>query len=112
MTNLLQGTRNLTQRQRLQFAKVLQQKQGGNIGVLALAVSADVEFVRRQHADMKLPFPILDGNGLHVTFAVEATPRLLVLDGEGIVRAAYTGWGPQIPGEVEAEIGNWLPRHK
>lgn len=94
----------------LQFAKNLQEKQGSNVGILALAVSGDLEQVRRQHAVMKLPFPILDGAGLHVTFAVEATPRLVVLDGQGIVRAAYTGWGPQIPGEIETEMGNWLPR--
>ncbi|MBM4072501.1 MAG: hypothetical protein FJ271_26765 [Planctomycetes bacterium] len=94
----------------LQFAKSLVQKHGNSIGVLALAVSDEIELVRRQHADMKLPFPVLDGTGLHVTFSVEATPRLVVLDSEGIARAAYTGWGPQIPGEIEIELTSRLPQ--
>jgi hypothetical protein len=59
---------------------------------------------------MRLPFPILAGKGLHLTFAVDATPRLVLLDAEGIVRLALTGWGHQVPQEVLAELQRWLPR--
>lgn len=96
-------------RQVLEFLKDLRRQAGNNVVVMAMAASNDVDLVRRQHADLQLPFPILDGTGLHLTFKVEATPRLILLDGEGIVRGMYTGWGPQVPREVEAELRNWLP---
>jgi hypothetical protein len=80
-----------------------------NVTIMALAVTDNVNLVRKQHADMRLPFPILDGKGLHLTFGVDATPRLVVLDGEGYLRAAYTGWGDHIPREINAELQRWIP---
>jgi hypothetical protein len=58
---------------------------------------------------MNLPFSILDGNGLIQVFAVDALPRLVVLDGQGVVRAASTGWGQHTTGEVSAEVQKLLP---
>jgi hypothetical protein len=91
----------------LTFARELSEQHRG-LGVLAMAVSDDAEAVRKQHAEMKLPFPILDGRGLHHTFGVKDTPRLVLLDAEGIVRGAYTGWGSQTPAEVIEELQRWL----
>jgi peroxiredoxin len=91
----------------LEFAKSLNERKKNGVSILAMAVTADPERARRQHAELKLPFTILDGQGLHATFAVTETPRLVVLDGDGIVRAAYTGWGIQTPREIEKELDSW-----
>src|SRR6185436_17791916 len=57
-----------TGREVLKFAKELSDKHGQRLGMLALAVTQDAELARKQHADLHLPFPILDGNGMHLTF--------------------------------------------
>lgn len=82
------------------FAKRLAEAPGSRVAILAMAVTADAEAARKQHHDLRLPFPILDGQGMRLTFGVEATPRLVLLDGDGVVRAAMTGWGYQTPGEI------------
>ena len=94
----------------LRFAQGLQSKHGLNLSVMALAVTDSPELARRQHAEMRLPFGVLDGSGLHLTFGVDVTPRLVVIDGEGILRAAHTGWGFQTPRDITREIEAWLPK--
>jgi peroxiredoxin len=88
----------------LRFAFELHQKQGSQLGIMAMAVTSDADLARKQHAELKLPFAVLDGKGLHQTFGVDATPRLVVLDGEGIVRSATTGWGAQTAREITDEL--------
>jgi peroxiredoxin len=94
----------------LRFAQELTQKYSTRLTVLALAVSGDEEQAHKQHDEMHLSFPVLDGSGLHQTFGVDGTPRLVVLDGDGIFRGGYTGWGAHTPREVTAELERWLPR--
>jgi peroxiredoxin len=96
----------------LRFGQDLCAKHPGGVTVLALAVTEDEELVRRQYAEMHLTFPILDGRGLHQTYGVTETPRLVVLDGHGIYRGGYTGWGVQTPREVYEELRRWLPSGK
>jgi peroxiredoxin len=95
-----------TGRQVLEFAKMLKER-GPSVSILALAVTNDLDLARRQHAEFKLPFTVLDGHGLHTTLGVEATPRLILLDSDGIARGAYSGWGLQIPGEIQRELQRW-----
>jgi peroxiredoxin len=94
----------------LQFAQSLVQQHGDRVAIMAMAVSNDAAFVRKQQSDLQLPFAILDGRGMHLTFGVEATPRLVLLDGEGVVRSAHTGWGLHIPREIQEELQRWLPK--
>jgi peroxiredoxin len=98
-------------RKALRFGQQLSEKYRGQVTVLALAVTEDEELVRKQHAEMRLPFPVLDGRGLHETYGVDATPRLVVLDGDGILRGGYTGWGAHTPREVGEELQRCLPKH-
>ena len=88
----------------LRFAMDIHQKYGDHVGIMAMAVTDDPNVARKQHADLRLPFPVLDGKGLHLTFGVDDTPRLIVLDGEGILRFAATGWGIQTPEEITEEL--------
>jgi hypothetical protein len=73
-----------------------------------MAVTEDEEVVQRQHKEMKLTFPILDGNNMLALFAVDATPRFVVLDKQGIVRGAWTGWGIQTAPEVLECLQKWM----
>ena len=68
---------------------------------LCRAVTPDAEIACKQHRQLRLPFPILDGQGMRRTFGAELTPRLVVLDGEGFVRLTQTGWGYQTPQEIQ-----------
>jgi hypothetical protein len=99
-----------TGRQVLQFSRTLSERHRPGLSVLALAVTEDVEQARKQHEEMQLPFHVLDGRGLHRTFGVDATPRLVLLDADGVVRGLYTGWGRQTSGEVSEELRRWLPK--
>jgi hypothetical protein len=92
----------------LRFAVELHQKHGDHLGIMAMAVADDLEAARKQHADWHLPFAVLDGKGLHVTFGVDATPRLVILDGEGALRYGSTGWGTHTPREITEELSRCL----
>ncbi len=88
----------------LTFAKFAVEKMGDKLAIAAFAVTNEPEFATKQHADMKLPFPIFEGTALRLAFAVEATPRFVVLDSDGVLRASSTGWGRHIGGELLEEI--------
>ena len=86
------------------YAKKLNEKHAGGIAIMALAVTSDTEVVLKQHKEMRLAFPILDGNGMRLLFGAEQTPRFLVVDSDGMVRLAQTGWGFQTPEEIEEAV--------
>ena len=94
----------------LQFAKRLAEQHANGLTILALAVTADPDAARKQHADLRLPFPIHDGHGMRITFGVENTPRFVLLDGEGMVRCATTGWGYGTPAEIVEALGQCKSR--
>jgi len=94
----------------LRFGQALAERYPQGITILPMAVTDEPEVARKQHKEMDLPFSILDGNGLVQHFAVDALPRLVVLDGQGVVRAAWTGWGQHTAGEVSAQVQKLLPR--
>jgi peroxiredoxin len=95
-----------TAREILRFAN---DKQRLGVAVLGLAVTSDANAVRKQHADLRLTFPVAAGDGFKVTYGVDATPRIILLDKDGTVRGAYTGWGTPTPGEINEELSRWLP---
>jgi hypothetical protein len=91
-------------KQVMQHAKGLSQKQAGKVHVLALALTNDLEAAVKQHADLGLPFPVLDGSALRLTLAAEHTPRFVLIDGEGVVRWESTGWGLHSAAEIAQEL--------
>lgn len=93
-----------TAREVLRFTQQLCDQHKGRVAALFLAVTREPGLARKQYEELGLKMPLVDGNGLHRTFGVEATPRLVLLDGEGVVRAAFTGWGFQVPGEIRAVL--------
>ncbi len=92
----------------LRFAQDLQEAHRQEAGVVGLSVSDDAKQVRQQQMELGLTFPILAGKGLRQTFTVEATPKLIVLDADGVVRIQLVGWGQETPEAVTHELLRWL----
>ncbi len=92
----------------VEYAKGLAQQHGDKLAIMPMAVTNDAKLVQKQHQELQLPFAVLDGRAMHLTFGVDATPRLVLLDPEGIVRYAHTGWGAHIPREIQDELQQWL----
>jgi peroxiredoxin len=96
----------------LGFVKQLNEKHIGKWGVMAMAVTNDADVAKKQHKELKLTFPILDGNGLRLSFGAGQTPRFVVVDGDGMVRLAETGWGFQTPHEIEDVLQRCLKKDR
>jgi hypothetical protein len=92
----------------LRLGQALAERYRQNVSIMPMAVTDEPEVARKQHKEMNLPFSILDGNGLIQVFGVDALPRLVVLDGQGVVRSASTGWGQHTASEVNAEVQKLL----
>lgn len=94
----------------LRFAQAVQDKYHQQVSVLAFAVSDDIERIKKQSSDLSLSLPIHAGKGLRQTYGVEATPKLVILDADGVVRGNYSGWGPETATSVTEELQRWLRR--
>jgi len=94
----------------LRFAQDLSASMNRNVQVVGLSVSDDTAAVLKQRDALKLTFPILHGGGLRVSYGVDSTPRLVLIDAGGVVRGAYTGWGHETADDVLNELRRWLPR--
>jgi peroxiredoxin len=90
----------------LRFAQELSTSFQG-LTVLGLALSDNAAQVQKQRDDLKLTFPLLNGSGLRVSYAVETTPKVMLLDAAGIVRGAFLGWGRETPAEIIQEVRRW-----
>jgi peroxiredoxin len=89
----------------LEYVRRLSGRHGQQLAVMAMAVASDEDLVRTQHQTMKLTFPILDGNGMRLTFGAVQTPRFVLLDGNGVVRLAQTGWGSRNVVRNRGDVG-------
>lgn len=92
----------------LRFTQQMAEVHGDKVSIAALSLSDDVDLLRKQQTELGLTFPILAGKGMRQSFAVEATPRLLVIDSAGYVRAGFEGWGPETAGGTAAELKRLL----
>ncbi len=94
----------------VRFANRLHRKYEGSFHLVGMPLGKDAEALRKWHAEQKIPFPICDGNAFHVLFRVEATPRFIVLDAAGNLRAAFTGWGLHSEWEIARELKSYFPK--
>jgi hypothetical protein len=92
----------------LRYAQRLASAGAHRLLVVGLSVAGSPEAVRRQREEMGLTFPILDGAGLRVSYAVETTPKFVVLDASNVVRGSWLGWGHETPQEVQEELRRWM----
>jgi peroxiredoxin len=93
----------------LRFAQKVGDAHAKSVWVVGLSVSEDSATVRKQRDELNLTFPVLNGSGLRRSFAVETTPKIVLLDARGVVRGAYLGWGSETAREVTEELRRWLP---
>jgi peroxiredoxin len=91
----------------LHFAQEVNDAVGAEARVVALAVSEDDRAALQERDRWKLTIPMLAGNGLRVTFGLDTTPKLVVLDAAGVVRGSYVGWGKETPDLVAEELARW-----
>jgi peroxiredoxin len=92
----------------LGYAEKLNVTYGQKLTVIGMSVSDDEDKVKKQVADLKLSIPVVHGGGLRVTYGVETTPKLALIDGDGVVRGDWLGWGQATPDEVMAELKQWM----
>lgn len=88
----------------LRFGQSIQNAQKQTANVVGLVLSDDLEKIQKQHGGLNLAFPVLSGRALRQTYGVDATPKFIVLDAGGVVRASFTGWGPEAPTGVKEEL--------
>jgi peroxiredoxin len=91
----------------LRFAQTLNESHLHPVHVVGLPVADNSPGLRKQYADLGLTFPLLAGKGLCLLYNVEVTPRLVVLDADGVVRGLYAGWGQETPRVVRDELQRW-----
>jgi peroxiredoxin len=92
----------------LSFAQSVCAEQGEQVTVLGMAVFEDSERILKQRTDLHLTFPILAGAGLRLSYVLDTTPKLIVLDGSGVTRGTYIGWGPETAISVKDELLRWV----
>lgn len=93
----------------LRFAQQLARAHANDLAVLGLAMSEDGDKVRAQRAELLIKIPVLSGTGLRVSYAVDTTPKMVIIDRDGIVRGTYAGWGLEIQEDLAGELKHWLP---
>jgi peroxiredoxin len=98
---------SLTAQDVLQFAQQLETSHGKFMHVVGLSVSDDRAAVQQQREQLRLTFPVYNGGGLRISYGVETTPKLVLIDANGIIRGMYLGWGRETPNEVITEIRRW-----
>jgi peroxiredoxin len=76
--------------------------------VVGLPLTENAEVVDRQRGALKLTIPLLRGGGLRQSYDVEATPKLVVLDAQGVVCGAFVGWGNETMEAVQVEVKHAL----
>ena len=100
MLLMFYSTRSPFSTELLQLAQEVQTAGKGDVAVVILVLSNDPETVRKQWTEARVTVPALDGRGLRLSYDVKDTPKMLVVDADGVVRGVEVGWG----GETRATI--------
>jgi peroxiredoxin len=92
----------------LRFAQEVHNGYGKYATVVGLSVSDNPAEVLKQRAALGVGFPLLHGGGMRISYSVETTPKMVLIDAAGVVRGAYVGWGRETAVEVLTELRRWL----
>ena len=85
----------------LRFAQTIAQTT--HVSVLGLSVTNEAAPVLPEH-DLKLTFPLVKAAELRSAYGVDATPKIILLDGFGLIRGTFDGWGEETPSLVREEL--------
>jgi len=88
--------------------KEVAERWGGKAAFLGMNKDADPEEARRVAAAMELDTPTLRAREVVGRYEVVAFPTVFVVDGEGIVRRAFVGFGPSLALELGAALDDLL----
>ncbi len=80
------------------------------VAMVGLTMAGDAEQINRQRHAKGWKFPVLDGTGLRISYAVDCTPKMVLVGADGVVRATVVGWGDETANEVYAELPGWLKK--
>jgi hypothetical protein len=94
----------------LGFAQEVYTANRGVVHVVGMSVDDDGSAVLKQRSALKLGIPMWYGGGLRVSYGVDTTPKIVVLDATGVVRGSFTGWGGETRDDVLKELRTWLPK--
>ena len=83
----------MTEEVLLQVKQWRQNFSGEDLVVLPLTVRTEEAANRPWVKLLGKETPIYDGSGLRITYGVEVTPRLVLVDRQGVIRALHEGWG-------------------
>jgi len=75
-----------------------------DLRVVGFSTNDDVVTLRRVSSELSLTFPTLPGKSLLQSYEVVATPRIVLLDADGVVRGKHLGWGPEVAPTLEEEL--------
>ncbi|NBO90748.1 MAG: TlpA family protein disulfide reductase [Planctomycetia bacterium] len=92
----------------LRWAQGINFSLGRYVNVVGMSASDDKADVLRQRSAVGATFPVLHGGGLRRTYGVEATPKMIIIDADGIIRGSFLGWGRETGDVVLAELRRWL----
>jgi peroxiredoxin len=94
----------------LQLAQDVQTAGKGDVAVVILVLSNDPETVRKQWTEAHVTVPVLDGRGLRQSYDVKDTPKILVVDADGVVRGVEVGWGRETRETILEDLRLCKPR--
>jgi peroxiredoxin len=89
----------------LRFAQTFSQT--NQVHVLGLSVARESSGALEQRKDMGVEFPIVAGADLRSAYGVDATPKIIVIDADGMVRRTFEGWGDETAVLIRKELGRW-----
>lgn len=81
---------------------------GGALSVVVLAIKPEARNIDRLTRDTSFIVPILDGSGLRISYAVESTPRLVLLDSRHQCVGIFDGWGVETRIDCSSHINRLL----
>jgi len=92
-----------TARETLRFAQTINQT--NQVHVLGLSVAGESSGALQQAKEMGVEFPIVAGVDLRPVYGVDATPKIVVIDADGMVRRTFEGWGDETAVLIREELG-------
>lgn len=86
----------------LRFGQTI--KPMNQIQVLGLSVTSEAFVTIQQRNELGVDFPIVAGADLRSAYGVDVTPKLIVIDGDGMIRRTFEGWGDETPELIREEL--------
>jgi peroxiredoxin len=86
----------------LRFAQTI--KQMNQIQVLGMSVTGEAFSSTKQRDELSIDFPIVAGADMRLAYGVDSTPTLILIDGEGVIRRTFEGWGEETPELIREEL--------